>query len=70
MGVLEKARQMEAMRLCLSRPEEVLGDKVQAERADSEGKDGDEEKADVDVAHLLNAFLNQYSAPSRQEVVQ
>ena len=56
-SLLKKARQMEAMRFCLSRPEEVLGEEVQVEQADSEGEDEDEEKVDTDVADSLNACV-------------
>ena len=60
MSLLKKAQQMEAMRFCLSRPEEVLGgEEVQAEvQPVDEGKDGDEEKADLNVADTLNACLS------------
>ena len=60
-SLLKSARQAEAMRFCLSKPEELLGEEVQAESAmepESEGEDEDEEKADLDVAGAMTACLS------------
>ena len=58
-SVLDAAQQMEAMRFCMNRPAEQLGDEVEQQDqsvSDSEGED-DDKKGDADVDGAIADYL-------------